>query len=152
MKHKFLEIKDYIDGISLDHAQEHFEDNHFPFIQNRVSGLTTQEEEDFIEFVFNWSDFQMYIISYLLDHTNFKLKGKYHSGYVFCECFSKINNVDYLKLLAQSLELELTFCKNKIGLSINEITNNLYWVINTIKDKSWIDSYLKIIENLNTNS
>lgn len=148
MKYEFLKIKKYIDGIMLDNSQEYFIYEHFPYIQNVLNIFTAKEQDYFIEELFTWSDYYLYIISEFLNSNNFKLKGKYNSGYVYCECFSKINDVEYLKYLVGDLELQLAFCNNKNELSVSGIVNNLYLVINNMKDVSVIDKYLKMIGNL----
>lgn len=152
MKDQFLIIKNYINEISLDDPQEYFEYDYFPFIQNVLNDLTSKEQDNFAEKVFTWPKYEQYIIAYFLSSTDFKLKGKHDSGYVFCECFSKIDEVEYLTDLAQNLEIQLIMCKNKNELSVPSIINNLYVVINSIKDVSRIDHYLKIINEISTSS
>jgi hypothetical protein len=104
-----------------------------------------------VEEVFKSADFQMYIVSRFLHSNDFILQGKYNSDYVFCECFSKINDVEYLQYLYDDLELHLMqrkFFKNDLILSINDIIDNLYLLTNHLRDKNSIDFCLKIIENL----
>lgn len=147
MKYDFLKIKNYIEEINIYDTQENFEYDHFPFIHSVLSVFSVKEQDDFVENLFTWSEYDLYIISYFLYSTNFKLKGKYNSGYVYCECFSKINELNYLQYLAGDLEIQLVFCNNKNSLSVNEIVSNLYLVIQNTKDVNLIDNYLKIIES-----
>ncbi|WP_404984872.1 hypothetical protein ACI513_15975 [Chryseobacterium sp. M5] len=151
MKDQFLEIRNYIDEIKLDQHEGYFEYDHFPFINNILQDLTAKQQDDFVEEVFKWTDFQMYIVSWFLHSTNFILQGKYDSDYVFCECFAKIDNVEYLEYLYQDLELHLMqrkFFKNDLSLSLQDIINNLYLLINYLRDENSIDFCLKIIENI----
>lgn len=152
MKDQFLTLKNYISEINLDDPQEYFEYDHFPFIQNILHDLTPEEQNDFVNEVFTWSDYEQYIIACFLSSTDFKLQGKYDSGYVFCECFSKIGEVKYLIDLAQNLDIQLIICKSRNDLSVSSIINNLYTVINSIKDVNWIDHYLEIIDRINSSS
>ena len=148
MKDTYLEIKDYINRMLIDEYQEHFEYEHFPFMQNILNNFTVEEENNLVEDIFTWTNHQKYVIAYFLETTNYKLKGKYNSAYVFCECFSAIEGVEYLAHLSQNLEIQLMFCKNKEDLSIEKIVNNLYVVINHTKDTDWIEHYLKIIDEI----
>jgi len=152
MKDQFLIIKNYINEISLDDPQEYFEYDYFPFIRNILNDLIQKEQDDFVEKIFTWSGYEQYIMAYFLSSTDFKLKGKYDSGYVFGECFSKIDEVEYLTDLARDLEIQLLICKNRNELPVPSIINNLYVVINNIKDLSWIDHYLKIISKISAPS
>lgn len=152
MKDQFLEIRNYIDEIKLDQHEGYFEYDHFPFINNILQDLTAKQQDDFVEEVFKWTDFQMYIVSWFLHSTNFILQGKYDSDYVFCECFSKIENVEYLKYLYDDLEIHLMkrdFFDEHLILSLDNIINNLYLLINHLNDDHNIDFCLRIIENLN---
>lgn len=146
MKDQFSVIHNYIEGMSLDSPPEHFEYDHFPFIQEVLNGFTGDEQDDCIKEIFSWSEFHWYTIADFLSTTGFQLKGELDSGYVFCECFAKINNVVYLTYLGQSLEIQLNFCKR--DWPIQEIVSNIYIIIASLKDEKWMDHYFKIIENI----
>lgn len=151
MKDQFLEIKNYIDNISSNDSSENFEYEHYPYLKNILENLTPKQHDDFVEEVFKSADFQMYIVSRLLHSNDFILQGKYNSDYVFCECFSKINDVEYLQYLYDDLELHLMqrkFFKNDLILSHDEIVNNLYLLINYLRDENSIDFCLRMIKNL----
>lgn len=152
MNDQFLEIKNYIDSISSNDSSENFEYDHFPYFKNILDHFTAKQHDDFIEEVFKWSDFQMYIVSRFLHSSDFILPGKYDSHYVFCECFSKIDNVEYLKYLYDDLELHLMqrkFFDSDLILSNDDIIDNLYLLINHLRDERSIDHYLRIIDDLN---
>ncbi|MFZ4931839.1 hypothetical protein [Chryseobacterium sp. Mn2064] len=146
MKAQISLIHDYIEEIRLDSAREHFEYEHFPFIQNILNGFTMNEQEDCIKEIFSWSEFHLYTIADFLNTTGFQFKGALDSGYVFCTCFAKINNVGFLTYLGQDLEIQLKFCKR--DLPFQEIMDNIYIVIANTKDEEWIEHYLQIIENI----
>lgn len=74
MKDEFLEIRNYIDRIKLDQHEGYFEYEHFPFINNILQNLTTKEHDDFVEEVFTWTDYQLYIIAEFLHSTNYTYK------------------------------------------------------------------------------
>lgn len=151
MKDQFLEIKTYIDNISAYDTPENFEYDHFPYLKNILDHFTSKQQDDFMEEVFKWSDFQMYVVSRFLHSSDFILQGKYNSDFVFCKCFSKINNVEYLQYLYDDLELHLMqrrFFRSDLTLSHDDIVNNLYLLINHLRDENSIDFCLKMIENL----
>ncbi|PVV59775.1 hypothetical protein [Chryseobacterium sp. HMWF035] len=151
MNDQFLEIKTYIDNISSYDSSESFEYDHFPYLKNILDHFTAKQQDDFIEEVFKWEDHQLYFFADFLDFTQFILKGKYNSSYVFCECFSKINNVEYLRYIYINLEMYLMrrkFFNDDLILSVDDIVNNLYLLINHLRDENSIDFCLKMIENL----
>lgn len=151
MNDQFLEIKTYIDNISSYDSSENFEYDHFPYLKNILDHFTAKQQDDFIEEVFKWEDHQLYFFADFLDFTQFILKGKYDLSYVFCECFSKINNVEYLRYIYINLEMYLMqrkFFKDDLILSVDDIVNNLYLLINHLRDENSIDFCLKMIENL----
>lgn len=151
MDNQFLEIKNYIDNISSNDSSEDFEYGHFPYFQNILDYFTAKQHDDFIKEVFKWSDFQLYIVSRFLNSTNYILQGKYSSDYVFCMCFSKIDDVKYLEYLYFDLELSLMQRKFFVGdliLPNDDIINNLYLLINHLRDENNIDFCLRMIKNL----
>ncbi|WP_336730779.1 hypothetical protein [Chryseobacterium sp. VD8] len=151
MNDQLLEIKTYIDNISSCDSSESFEYDHFPYLKNILDHFTAKQHDDFIEEVFKWEDHQLYFVADFLDFTQFILKGKYDSSYVFCECFSKINNVEYLRYIYINLEMYLMqrkFFNDDLILSVDDIVNNLYLLINHLRDENSIDFCLKMIENL----
>lgn len=138
MKDHFSEIKNYIDEIGLYDSQENFEYDHYPYLKNILDGFTAKQHEAFVEEVFEWPDHQLEFVARFLDFTDYDLKGKYESYYVFCECFSKINNLQYLEHLSMNLEIYSTqrkFFKSNLSLSVQDIINNLYLLINNVKDQ-----------------
>ncbi len=150
MKDQFSEIKNYIDEIDFYDSQENFEYEHYPYLKSILDGFTAKQHDAFVEEVFEWPD-QLDFVASFLDFTDYDLKGKYESYYVFCECFSKINNVQYLEHLSVNLEIYLLqrkFFEDNLSLSVQDIINNLYLLINNLKDQSIIDSRLKIIKDL----
>ncbi|GAA5100305.1 hypothetical protein GCM10023210_38690 [Chryseobacterium ginsengisoli] len=152
MNDQFLEIKTYIDNISSNDSSENFEYDHYPFLKNILESLTPKQHDDFVKEVFKWADYQLCFIADFLDSTDYELEGKYQSSYVFCECFSKINDVEYLRYIYINLEVYLMqrkFFKNDLILSIDDIINNLYLLVNHLRDENSIDFCLKMIENLN---
>lgn len=59
--------------------------------------------------------------------------------------------MEYLRYLYQDLELHLIqrkFFKNDLILSIDDIINNLYLLINYLRDENSIDFCLRMIKNL----
>lgn len=151
MRDKFLEIKNYIDEIGFYDSQENFEYEHYPYLKNILDDFTAKQHEAFVEEVFEWPDHQLEFVASFLDFTDYDLKGKYESYYVFCECFSKINDVQYLEYLFGNLEVYLTqrrFLEDHLSLSIQYIINNLYLLINNSKDQRRINSCLRIIKDL----
>lgn len=151
MNDQFLEIRDYIDNISSYDSSENFEYDHFPYLKNILDHFTAKQHDDFIEEVFKWEDHQLCFVADFLDFTEYKLKGKYESSYVFCECFSKINNVEYLRYIYFNLEVYLMqrkFFNDDLILSVDDIVNNLYLLINHLRDENSIDFCLKMIDNL----
>lgn len=152
MKDKLLQVKTYIDEIDVHGTSENFEYDFCPFLQNILHSFTSKQQDDFVEEIFKCEDPYLYFIARFLDFTDLDLKGKYESSYVFCICFSKINRVEYLEYLYYDLELHLMqrkFFKNGFILPLDDIINNLYMLINHLKDESNIDYCLKIIENHN---
>ncbi|WP_294219742.1 hypothetical protein [uncultured Chryseobacterium sp.] len=151
MKDEFLLVKNYIDKIDIHGTSENFEYDFCPFLQNILDTFTTKQQEDFIKEIFKSGDPYLYFIARFLDFTDYDLKGRYESSYVFCECFSKIERVEYLECLYDNLELHLMqrkFFKNSLILPLEDIVNNLYLLINHLKDENSIDHCLKIIDNL----
>jgi len=152
MDNQFLEIRNYVDNIEYYDSSENFEYDHYPYLKNILENFTPKQHDDFVEEVFKWEDHQLCFLANFLDFTGYDLKGKYESSYVFCECFSKINNVEYLTCIYVNLEVYLMqrkFFKNDLVLSLDDIVNNLYLLINHLRDERSIDFCLKIIENLN---
>lgn len=148
MKDELSRIKNYIDEIG---ASRSFEYDFCPFLQNILDTFTAKQQDEFVKEVFKSEEPYLYFIAGFLDFTHYNLKGKYEYSYVFCECFSKIDTVDYLVYLYNSLELHLMrrkFLKNDLILSLEDIVNNLYLLINHLKDENSINFCLKIIENL----
>lgn len=148
MKDELLQIKNYIDEIG---ASRNFEYDFCPFLQNILDTFTAKQQDEFIKEVFKSEEPYLYFIAGFLDFTHYNLKGKYEYSYVFCECFSKIDTVDYLAYLYNSLELHLMrrkFLKDDLILSLEDIVNNLYLLINHLKDENSINFCLKIIENI----
>lgn len=79
------------------------------------------------------------------------MQGKYESSFVFCECFAKIDNAEYLEYLYDDLAIHVMqrkFFNNDLILSIDDIVNNLYILMNHLRDENSIDACLRIIENL----
>ncbi|GEN76851.1 hypothetical protein [Chryseobacterium hagamense] len=151
MKDEILQIKNYIDEIDVHGSSENFEYDFCPFLQNILDNYTAKQHDDFVKEIFNSEDQHLYFIARFLDFTDYDMKGKYESSYVFCECFSKINGVEYLKCLYINLELHLMqkkCFKEGLTLSLDDIVNNLYLLINHLRDKNSIDRCLEIIENL----
>lgn len=151
MKDELLQIKNYIDEIDANGTSENFEYDFCSFLQNILDNFTAKQQDGFVTEIFKCEDPYIYFTARFLDFTGYELKGKYESSYVFCECFSKIDTVDYLAYLYNSLELHLMrrkFLKNDLILSLEDIVNNLYLLINHLKDENSINFCLKIIENL----
>jgi hypothetical protein len=151
MKDELIQIKNYIDEIDAHGTSEHFEYDFCPFLQNILDTCTVKQHDDFVKEIFNSEDQHLYLIARFLDFTDYDMKGKYESSYVFCECFSKIDGVEYLECLYINLELHLMqkkFFKEGLTLSLDDIVNNLYLLINHLRDKNSIDRCLEIIENL----
>lgn len=151
MDSQFLEIKNYINEISLDQPQEYNEYDHFPFILKFLDTLTPKQHDDFVEEVFTWGNHELHFVADFLDFTSYDLQGKYESAYVFCECFAKIDDVKYLEYLYNNLAIYLMhrkFFDKGLTVSIDDVINNLYLLINHLKDQNSIDFCLKIVENL----
>lgn len=148
MKDELSQIKNYIDEIGTSRS---FEYDFCLFLQNILDTFTAKQQDEFIKEVFKSEDPYLYFIAGFLDFKHYNLKGKYEYSYVFCECFSKIDTVDYLAHLYNSLELHLMrrkLLKDDLILSLEDIVNNLYLLINHLKDENSINFCLKIIENL----
>lgn len=151
MKEELIQIKNYIDEIDAYGTSEHFEYDFCPFLQNILGTYTAKQHDNFVKEIFNSEDQHLYLIARFLDFTDYDMKGKYESSYVFCECFSKINTVEYLGYLYDGLELHLMrrkFFKEGLTLSLDNIVNNFYLLINHLRDENSIDYCLKIIGNL----
>ncbi|WP_139422000.1 hypothetical protein [Chryseobacterium mulctrae] len=151
MKDEFLEIRTYINNISYYDSSENREYDHYPYLKGVLENFTAKQQDDFINAIFTWYDHELYFVADCLNFTDYILKGRYESSYVFCECFAKIDNVKYLEYLYQDLELHLMhrkFFKNDLSLSLQDIINNLYLLINYLRDENSIDFCLKIIENI----
>ncbi len=151
MKDELLQVKNYIDEINIHGTSENFEYDFCPFLQNVLDSFTPKQQDDFVREVLQCEDPYLYFIAGFLDFTFYNLKGNYEYSYVFCECFSKISNVEYLKYLYNSLELHLMrrkFIKDDLILPLDDIVNNLYLLINHLKDENNIDFCIRIIENL----
>ncbi|WP_262149339.1 hypothetical protein [Chryseobacterium foetidum] len=151
MDNHYLEIKNYINAISLDQPQEYYEYDHFPFIVKFLDTLTPKQQDDFVEEVFTWDDHELHFVADCLNFTEYELQGKYESSYVFCECFAKIDNAEYLEYLYHDLAIQVMqrkFFKNGLVLSIDGIVNNLYLLMNSLRDESSINYCLKIIAEL----
>ncbi len=151
MKDELLRITNYIDNIDVNGTSENFEYDFCPFLQNILDTLTAEQQDDFIIEIFRYKDPYLYFIARFLDFADYNLKGRYLSSYVFCECFAKINDVEYLYCLYLNLEIHLMkrrFFTDDLVLSIPDIINNLYLLINQVRDENSIDYCLKIIENL----
>ncbi|KAA0129184.1 hypothetical protein FY557_06365 [Chryseobacterium sp. SN22] len=151
MKDELLQIKNYIDNIDDHGTSENFEYGFCAFLQNILDTFTAKQQDDFVKQVFKSEDSYLYFIAWFLDFTNYTLKGKFQSSYVFCQCFSKIGRVEYLRYLYDNLEFHLIrrkLFKDDLILSFHDIVNNLYLLINHLQDEKSIDFCLKIIENL----
>ncbi len=151
MKDELLQVKNYIDDISVKGTSENFEYDFCPFLQNILDALTAEQQDNFIGELLRCKDSCLYFIARFLDFTDYNLKGKYLSSYVFCECFAKINDLECLECLYFNLKIHLMrrrFFTDDLVLSIPDIINNLYLLINHVRDGNSIDHCLKIIENL----
>lgn len=151
MKEQFLEIRNYINNISYYDSSENREYDHYPYLIGVLENFTPKQQDNFVEEVFTWYDHELDFVADCLNFTDYELKGRYESSYVFCKCFAKIDNVEYLEYLYQDLELHLMqrkFFKNHLSLPIQDIINNLYLLINHLRDENSIDFCLKMIEDL----
>lgn len=152
MKEQFLEIRTYINNISYYSSSENHEYDHYPYLKGVLENFTPKQQDDFVEEVFTWYDHELHFVADCLNFTDYELKGRYESSYVFCECFAKIDDVEYLRYLYHDLELHLMqrkFFKNDLSLPLQDVINNLYLLINHLKDINSIEFCIKIIENLN---
>ncbi len=151
MDNQFLEIRNYVDNIGYYDSSENFEYDHYPYLKTILENFTPKQQDDFVEEVFTWDDHELHFVADCLNFTDYELLGKYESSYVFCECFAKIDNAEYLEYLYHDLAIQVMqrkFFNNGLILSIDDIINNLYLLMNHLRDESSIDYCLKIIDEL----
>ena len=126
MKEEFLEIRNYINNISYYDSSENTKYDHYPYLKSVLENFTPKQQDDFVEEVFTWDDHELHFVADCLNFTDYELKGKFESSYVFCECFAKIDDEEYLEYLYQDLEIHLMqrkFFKNDLSLHLQDIIN-----------------------------
>lgn len=154
MNTQFLEIRHYINYIDYKYkynSRENTEYILYPHLISILENFTPKQHDEFVEEVFTWDDHELHFVADCLNFTDYELQGKYESSYVFCECFAKIDNAEYLEYLYDDLAIQVMqrkFFKNGLILSIDDIVNNLYLLINNLRDEADIDYCLKIIDEL----
>jgi len=151
MKDQFLEIRNYINNIGYYNSSENTEYDHYPYRKGVLENFTPKQQDDFVEEVFTWHDHELDFVADCLNFTDYELKGRYESSFVFCECFAKIDNAEYLEYLYDDLVIHVMqrkFFNNDLILSIDDIVNNLYLLMNHLRHEASIDFCLKIINEL----
>lgn len=154
MDSQFLEIRHYINDVDYKYkynSRENIEYILYPYLISVLENFTPKQQDDFVEEVFTWDDHELYFVADCLHFTDYELQGKYESSYVFCECFAKINDEEYLEYLYHDLAIQVMqrkFFKNGLVLSIDDIVNNLYQLMNHLRYESSIDFCLEIIDEL----
>lgn len=154
MDSQFLEIRNFINNTDYKYkyySSENREYDDYPYLIIVLENFTAKQQDDFVEELFTWDDHELYFVADCLNFTDYELQGKYESSYVFCECFAKIDNAEYLEYLYDALAIQVMhrkFFKNGLILSVEDIVNNLYLLINHLRHEGSIDYCLEIINEL----
>ena len=70
MKDELLQVKNYIDDISVKGTSENFEYDFCPFLQNILDALTAEQQDNFIGELLRCKDSCLYFIARFLDFTD----------------------------------------------------------------------------------